>query len=103
MASDRSKTIRLHPDDNVVVVRVDIAPGEKIGSQDQPCKNPIPAGHKVATRPISPGKPIIKYGQIIGFAGEAIQPGEHVHTHNVTLKDFSRETDMGGDVAAPRG
>ena len=103
MTSDRSKTIRLHPDDNVVVVRVDIAPGEKIGSQDQPCKNPIPAGHKVATRPISPGKPIIKYGQIIGFAGEAIQPGEHVHTHNVTLKDFSRETDMGSDVAAPHG
>ena len=103
MTSDRSKTIRLHPDDNVVVAGVDMEPGERVGSQDLRCKSAIPAGHKVAARAISPGKPIIKYGQIIGFAGEAIQPGEHVHTHNVTLKAFSREPDMGSDVAAPRG
>ncbi|HSH17640.1 MAG TPA: UxaA family hydrolase, partial [Verrucomicrobiae bacterium] len=45
----------------------------------------IPAGHKLATGRISSGERIIKYGQTIGFAKTDIQPGEHVHTHNVEL------------------
>ena len=70
MTPQRSNTICLHPDDDVEVARVDMAPGAKIGNRDQRCENPIPAGHKVAVRAISAGKPIIKYGQIIGFAGD---------------------------------
>ena len=100
MTTDVSNTIRLHPDDNVVVARVDIASGEKFGYQDQGARNTIPAGHKVAVRSISDGKPIIKYGQIVGFAGTAIQPGDHVHTHNVIVRDFSREI-AGGRKAVP--
>ncbi|KPJ77496.1 MAG: galactonate dehydratase [Deltaproteobacteria bacterium SG8_13] len=103
MTSDKPKTIRLHPDDNVVVARVDMAPGDRFGNQDLCCKDPIPAGHKVAVRAISAGRAIIKYGQIIGFASVAIQPGEQVHTHNVALKDFSRETAIGCDAAPARG
>ena len=100
MASCGAKTIRLHSDDNVRIARVDIAPGDKIEDLDRPCKDPIPAGHKVAVRSIAGGKPVVKYGQIIGFAAAAIQPGEHVHTHNVILKDFSRETAIGRDASA---
>jgi altronate hydrolase len=100
LTTDKEKTIRLHPDDNVVVARVDIGAGDRLDNRDLRCKHPIPAGHKVAARAIAAGKPVIKYGQMIGFAGATIQPGEHVHTHNVTLKDFSRETDIGRDAPA---
>ena len=39
--------------------------------------------HKVATRNIAKGEPVIKYGEHIGVAVCDIQTGEHVHVHNV--------------------
>jgi altronate hydrolase len=44
---------------------------------------PIPRGHKVATRAIPAGASVIKYGNPIGLATRDIPPGAHVHTHNV--------------------
>jgi len=43
----------------------------------------VPFGHKFATGLIESGKPVIKYGEIIGQATAAIAAGEHVHVHNV--------------------
>ena len=43
----------------------------------------IPFGHKFAIRPIAAGDEIIKYGYPTGRAVRDIQPGEHVHIHNV--------------------
>lgn len=43
----------------------------------------IAYGHKLATRAISKGEPIIKYGKVIGQATQDIGLGEHVHVHNV--------------------
>lgn len=40
-------------------------------------------GHKLATRAIGKGEPILKYGKVIGQATQAIGLGDHVHTHNV--------------------
>ena len=40
-------------------------------------------GHKYAIRPIAPGENVIKYGMPIGHAKVRINPGEHVHTHNL--------------------
>lgn len=40
-------------------------------------------GHKLATRGIAKGEPILKYGKVIGQATQAIALGDHVHTHNV--------------------
>src|SRR6185436_1368122 len=36
-------------------------------------------------------KPVHRYNQIIGFATQAIQPGDHVHVHNVAMGDFQRD------------
>ena len=102
MTADGPKTIRLHPDDNAVVARVDLSPGDVVENNHQRCRNVIPAGHKIAVADIAAGEPIIKYGQIIGFAASAIQPGEHVHTHNVTLSGFTRKTAIGADPAPVR-
>ena len=51
----------------------------------------IPAGHKIALKEIPDDAPVRKYGQIIGFAKGTIKPGEHIHTHNLVMKDFARD------------
>jgi altronate dehydratase len=43
----------------------------------------IPRGHKIALRAIRSGDAVIKYGSPIGTASCDIEPGAHVHTHNV--------------------
>jgi len=43
----------------------------------------IPVFHKVAVAAMKKGQPVVKYGEHIGIAGQDIQPGHHVHTHNV--------------------
>jgi altronate hydrolase len=58
----------------------------------------IPAGHKIALAPISDGSPVRRYGQIIGFAQGNIAAGEHVHTHNVVVKDFARDYTAGTSI-----
>ncbi len=66
----------------------------------------IPAGHKVAVQPIAAGEPVIRYGQIIGFALADIAPGRHVHVQNCGMGDFAKDyaysvdarpTDMAND------
>ena len=39
--------------------------------------------HKLATRDIAKGEPVVKYGEHIGIASCDIKAGEHVHVHNV--------------------
>lgn len=43
----------------------------------------IPLGHKVALTAIPAGSQVIKYNVPIGKATADIQPGEHVHVHNL--------------------
>ena len=82
-------TVRLNPNDNVVVARVDLLPGAEL--EGLPATQRIPAGHKVATRPIPTGEPIRKFDQIIGFATTDIAPGEHIHVHNCGMGEFARD------------
>src|SRR3954468_10201111 len=89
-------TIRLNPADNVVVARVDLLPGTN--AEGVAVRSPVPAGHKLATAPIAAGEAVRKYGQILGFATEAIAPGEHVHTHNLAMGDFARDYAFGSDA-----
>jgi altronate hydrolase len=83
--------IRLNRDDNVVLARADITPGTPIPEEGVTTAGHIPAGHKMATRPIAAGEPIRRYNQIIGFATEAIGTGEHVHVQNCAMGDFERD------------
>ena len=61
--------------------RVDVEVNGK--SQAFELKDAIPFGHKFAISPIAKGTQIIKYGYSIGTATESIQPGQHVHIHNI--------------------
>ena len=93
MTEHQTLTVRLDADDNVVTARIDLLPNTAVTGEDVACAARIPAGHKIATRPIRAGEPVRKYNQIIGFAREDIAPGEHVHVHNVELHDFDRDYD----------
>ncbi|MBM86287.1 MAG: galactonate dehydratase [Rhodospirillaceae bacterium] len=84
-------TVRLHPVDNVVTARADMLAGTSVDEEGAYTIDPIPSGHKIATRRIAKGEPVRKYDQIIGFATEDIAPGNHVHIHNVEVRDFDRD------------
>jgi altronate dehydratase small subunit len=43
----------------------------------------VPFGHKVCVRDTPAGGDIVKYGQVIGKATQALSVGEHAHVHNV--------------------
>ncbi|HEX3952651.1 MAG TPA: altronate dehydratase family protein [Stellaceae bacterium] len=89
-------TIRLNAADNAVVARVDLLPGTTV--EGITVSTPVPAGHKLATAPVASGEAVRKYGQILGFATEAIAPGEHIHTHNMAMGDFARDYAFGLDA-----
>jgi altronate hydrolase len=84
-------TIRLHPEDDVVIARVEIPSGTLLQKENVRSAALIPAGHKVAVRPVGAGKPVRRYNQIIGFATRDIAAGEHVHVHNLAMGDFQRD------------
>jgi altronate hydrolase len=98
MTESNSLAIRLHPADNVVVARAEIPAGAEIDSENVTCRSTIPFGHKVATAEIRAGEPVKKYGQIIGFASVDILPGDHVHTHNLSVGTFDRDYAIGSEV-----
>jgi len=80
--------IVLHERDNVAVARVALAEGAAIarpGGAQLQVRAAIGAGHKIALRPIAAGEAVLKYGQPIGVAMAPIEPGEHVHVHNVGM------------------
>ena len=80
-----TSTIRLHPDDDVVVAVRQLPGGTRLASEDVTTTGPVPAGHKVATRAKVVGEPVRRYAQVIGFASTPIEPGDHVHVHNLAM------------------
>ncbi|WP_437882564.1 UxaA family hydrolase [Pseudomonas sp. LRF_L74] len=90
--------IRLNPLDDVLVARQPLTAGLRIEAEGITVRQAIPAGHKVATRRIAAGEPLRRYGQIIGFASQLIEVGDHVHVHNVEMGDFSRDYAFGVDA-----
>ncbi len=78
--------IQLNPLDNTVVCRRPIKAGEIIIVNGEPIEitEDVAVGHKIATREIRNGEAVVKYGVRVGSATAEIQPGTHVHLHNLT-------------------
>ncbi|GGC69133.1 UxaA family hydrolase [Undibacterium terreum] len=93
-------SIRLHVSDNVVIARRQLIGGTLLETEQVQIAGLIPAGHKLATADIAAGQAVIRYGQIIGFASQAILAGQHVHTHNLQVAEFEREHSVGVDARA---
>ena len=81
--------IHIHPDDNMAVALHDIAAGTEFAGIA--ALEPIPQGHKMALKALSPGDQVVKYGFSIGHATATITPGSWVHTHNM-------KTNLSGQV-----
>ncbi|MBS0560793.1 MAG: altronate dehydratase [Proteobacteria bacterium] len=83
------RSVHLNPADNVIVAVDPIAQGAVVRGVTAAAR--VARGHKMATAAIAEGAPVLKFGQIIGFASKPIAPGEWVHEHNVAMKDFARD------------
>lgn len=89
-ATAENAAILLSGADNVAIARVPLSPGQalRFGAREVTVRDAVPPGHKVALRPIGAGADIVRYGQVMGRASRAIEPGGHVHTHNVAFGEI---------------
>jgi len=81
MTRPEGRTLVLNSADNIAVALANL----EVGTQTREgvaIQRRVPRGHKFATRPIRAGEAIVKFGQIIGFAKDAIAAGDWVHEHN---------------------
>jgi altronate hydrolase len=83
------RVVHLHPTDNVIVAVDPVAAGATV--RGVASRERIARGHKMAIAPIAEGESVLKFGQIIGFASKPIVPGDWIHEHNVTMKEFARD------------
>ncbi|MGH7921173.1 MAG: UxaA family hydrolase [Candidatus Dormibacteraceae bacterium] len=93
--------VHLHPDDDVAIAKRHLAAHTRVrlqGGRRIELHQTIPSAHKLALRAVDEGGPVRRYGQIIGFATQPIAPGEHVHVHNLAVRDFQRDYAFCTDV-----
>lgn len=79
--------LHLNQDDNLCIALMDLPAGQRIrsGNETITLQQDIPAGHKIALHAIQRGNFIKKYGCPIGIAKNNIEPGEHLHEHNIAM------------------
>jgi hypothetical protein len=79
------KLLRIHRDDNVLIVVAPIRPGDRdvIDGHEVVFTQNIAIGHKVAACDIKAGEKVRKCGVPIGSAKEMIPAGSHMHLHNL--------------------
>ena len=84
----KPRLIRVHPLDNVAVaVNPGGLPAGTFVDEGFALIDAVPAAHKVALREISAGAPIVRYGQVIGYAIREIRPGAWVHSDIMDLPE----------------
>jgi len=95
--------VHLRPTDNIAVASRPIPPETQLIWNGSTLSIPvgIKLGHKFALQPIKEGDAVVKFGQIIGFAGKNIPAGDHVHVHNVKADRFKRDYAFNVDCPAP--
>jgi altronate hydrolase len=98
MLTRSALTIRLHPNDDVVIARSQLVGGTTLLDEKITVVGLVPPAHKIATRAIKKGEPVRRYNQIIGFASKDIAPGEHVHLNNLVMGSFDRDYAFGADM-----
>jgi len=91
LPTEENSAIHLNPLDNVAIARVPLSAGMKLRVDGVAIDilDAVPAGHKIAVARIQTGEMVHRYGQAIGRAKQTIEPGRHVHTHNVTFEELT--------------
>ncbi|MCP5447047.1 MAG: galactarate dehydratase [Chromatiaceae bacterium] len=80
MSSNNCLSIQVDPNDNVaVVVSTDGLPAGCLLADGTELRERNPQGHKVALVDIARDAPVLRYGEVIGFAREAIARGRWIN------------------------
>jgi altronate hydrolase len=81
----KSKILKIHPDDNVIVALVDLFKGDEMINET--CSfvliSDVRAKHKFSTQDLKIGDEIYMYGVIVGKAKKEIAIGEVINTQNI--------------------
>src|SRR5918999_225603 len=79
--------VLLDPNDAVAIAKQPLLPRTVLRTANGEVRvsQMIPPGHKIALRDVPLGGEVRRYGQIIGFATKDIAPGDHVHSHNLSV------------------
>lgn len=94
--------IILSAEDDVAIARLPLLAGAGILYQGQEWRlaQMVPAGHKIALRDLPAGRPLRRYGQIIGVTTQDVRAGDHVHSHNLSVGKIDREYEFAVESAA---
>ncbi len=92
--------IRLDPRDNVVVARMHVPAGTTAPLEGVVAREDVPAGHKIATRALAKGEPVLKYNTVIGFAAMDVAAGTRMHSHNIAFGDVLKDYRFAQDYRA---
>jgi altronate hydrolase len=101
MTEPLKRTLVMGEADTVALCLTDLAKGDRVNDGRIIARDAVPAGHKIAVRPMKAGQPVLKYGQVIGLASHDIEIGEHVHVHNVSHEASAHASEPGKSVVAP--
>ena len=79
-------TIRVHERDNVaIVVDPEGIADATVLPNGLTVRERIPQSHKIAFANLDPGDPVLRYGQIIGYANQSMAPGSWVREEMLDL------------------
>lgn len=88
----KKQAVLIHENDNVATCVEYMSAGTRISyfrggsAESLLLSQDIPLGHKVAILPIEKNANVVKYAESIGVAITSIEPGQHVHVHNMESK-----------------
>jgi galactarate dehydratase len=102
VAVEQPRYIKLNARDNVAIVVNDF--GLPAGSRfacGLELKSFVPQGHKTALVDIAEGAPILRYGEVIGYAASPIQAGEWVDEARIRMPDAPALDNLEISTAVP--
>lgn len=102
--SAETAAVLLHARDNVAIARAPLMAGQVVraGEYEVTLREFIPAGHKLALKSVDAGEAFLRYGEVIGKATQRVEPGAHVHTHNVAFGEFGLDYEFpASEIALP--
>src|SRR5579883_2862362 len=102
VAPEQPRYIKLNERDNVAIVVNDF--GLPAGSRfacGLELKSFVPQGHKAALVDIAEGAPIVRYGEVIGYAAAPIQAGEWVDEARIRMPEAPSLDNLEISTAVP--
>lgn len=101
--------LKIMPCDSVATVLADVRFGNVITVKDKSGNTSqvtaladIPFGHKIAVGELNIGDEVIKYGESLGVATQAVIIGDYIHTHNLTSQYGRGDLNHSGQVTHTR-